>query len=72
MPQPKSRPLSVALAAARFGVSTRTIQRWVAAGHFPGAYKLSPGLRSPFVIPLDDVLAYEKKLASAPGGAKAS
>lgn len=72
MPQSKNhRPLTVAQTAARFNVTARTIQRWVAADIFPGAYHSGPGT-SAILIPIEDVLAYEKKLADAPGGAKAS
>jgi excisionase family DNA binding protein len=66
-----NRPLTVAQVAARFKVDGRTIRRWIQRGHFPGAYQLGTG-KTPYVIPLEDVLAYEKKLADAPGGAKAS
>ena len=63
MKQSNSRPLTVAQVAVRFGVDGRTIRRWILRGHFPGAYQLGTG-KTPYVIPLDDVLAHEKKLAA--------
>ncbi|MFQ5614747.1 MAG: helix-turn-helix transcriptional regulator [Anaerolineae bacterium] len=54
--------LTSAQAAARLGVTPRTIQRWVAAGVFPNAFKLDPGfIKSPFIIPVEDVEAFERK-----------
>ena len=66
-----NRPLSVAQLAARFQVDRRTILRYISRGYFPGAFQIGPAT-SAYVIPLDDVLAYEKKLASDPSGSKAS
>lgn len=71
MTQSNNRPLTVTQLAGRRKVTNRTVLRWIAAGHFPGAYQIGPGT-SAFLIPIEDVLAYEKKLASDPSGSKAS
>jgi len=47
--------------AARLGVTSVTITRWINKGHFPNAYKLGPYRKSPFVIPESDVLDFEAK-----------
>ena len=50
--------LSVAQVAIQLGTTTRTIQRWVKAGKFPGAFKLNPqAMRGAIVIPATDVEA---------------
>ena len=45
--------LTVKQAAATLGVHPATITRWIAAGLFPGAYKLNPAAskNSPYRIP---------------------
>lgn len=44
--------VTVSEAARRLKVSPRTIQRWIDAGFFPGAYKNNPMLpNSPYQIP---------------------
>jgi excisionase family DNA binding protein len=53
---------SVKEVAERFGASKLTVYRWLQAGHFPNAYKLTPGGKtSPYRIPEGDVLAFEEK-----------
>jgi len=56
------RLLSVVEIAEKFDVHTTTVQGWIRAGHFPGAFKKGPGRTSPFVVPESAVLAFEKKL----------
>lgn len=70
----QSHKLTVKEVAARFRVTTRTVRRWIERGHFPNAAPVE-GLdysTAPILIPEDDVIAYEKKLASPPSGGKAS
>jgi len=46
--------------ARRLGVTSRTIQNWIAQGWFPNAYKLNPkGLTSRYCIPEGDIEAFE-------------
>jgi excisionase family DNA binding protein len=48
--------LSTEEAAARLGVSQRSVQEFINRGHFPGAHKLDPTRsNSPYRIPLRDV-----------------
>jgi len=48
----KERPLTTQEAADVFGVTSRTIVRWIHAGRFPGAFKLNPRA---FAIPKDEI-----------------
>jgi excisionase family DNA binding protein len=64
--------LDTAQAAARLGVSAKTVIRLVSRGAFPHAYKLGSGARAHYAIPEPDVVAHMKKLASLPKGSKAS
>lgn len=58
----KAETLTVVQVANRLDVTTRTIIRWIKRGTFPGAYKSNPMLdTSPYVIPLEDVEAFEEK-----------
>lgn len=53
--------LSTADVAARLGVSTRAIIKWLGQGLFPNAYKMNPHSRnSPYRIPEKDVLEFEE------------
>lgn len=54
--------LKVSELADRLGVERTTVIRWINDGHFPGAYKIGPSVNSPFVIPMEDVIAFEEKL----------
>lgn len=47
--------LTVGQAARALGVSKRTVSRWLAQGHLPGAYKAGFGLTSPWRIPSSTV-----------------
>jgi excisionase family DNA binding protein len=54
--------LSTSQVAERLGVNARTVQRWAAAGRFPGAYRLDPDAKkSPYLIPEGDVEAFEER-----------
>lgn len=59
--------ISVAEAAERLLVTTRSIQRWIKLGYFPNAHKKSPQRTSPFVIPESDIIAYEARLRAETG-----
>lgn len=53
---------SIAEVAGKFGASKLTVYRWIWAGHFPNAFKLTPGGRtSPWRIPETDIAAFEEK-----------
>ena len=62
----KQRLFSVTQIAEMFGVTSRAVQRWVKAGHFPDARK-GPGKNSPFRIPEDNVRAFISKRAEELG-----
>lgn len=52
--------LTVRQAATRLGCSTRAINKWLADGRFPNAWKLNPAARnSPYRIPESDIQAFE-------------
>jgi excisionase family DNA binding protein len=51
--------LTVGQVAKRLGVTTRTIVRWLNAGHFANAYKLNPVITSPWRVPEESVAAFE-------------
>ncbi len=57
-------------AAKRLHVTTRTVQRWVKKGYFPGARKKSPTLSGAYLIPESALLAYEQQLLDETGGAQ--
>jgi excisionase family DNA binding protein len=50
--------LTVRQVAEMLDVTTRTVQRMVRRGDFPGAYQLPGGSHSTFVIPKSDLDAY--------------
>jgi len=58
--------LSTPEAAQRFDVTTKTITRWIQAGEFPNAYRLSSAKKSPYRIPLADIEAYEDRRVVIP------
>lgn len=53
--------LSVTEVAERLGVHPRTIRRWIQSGEFPNARRVRPIRRSPFRIPMSDVIAFEAR-----------
>jgi len=53
---------SVGDLAEHFNVHSTTVQGWIRAGHFPGAYKKGPGRTSAFVVPDSAVQEFERKL----------
>ena len=54
---PKS--FTVAEAAKELRVSDRTIRNLIDRGRFPNAYRLDPGSRSVYRIPVADVEAFQ-------------
>lgn len=53
--------MSVSEAAKRLGVDSRTVRRWINKGYFPNAYSKGLGPTSPYVIPISDIKAFEKR-----------
>jgi excisionase family DNA binding protein len=47
--------MTVTEAAKILGVTTRTVQRYLRRGLFPGAYQLPGGASQPWIIPADEV-----------------
>lgn len=47
--------------AQKWRVSDRAIQKWLAEGAFPNAYKVGLGKNSHWRIPYSDVLAFEQQ-----------
>jgi excisionase family DNA binding protein len=47
--------------AQKWRVSERAIQKWIAEGSFPNAYKVGLGKNSHWRIPNADVLAFEQQ-----------
>lgn len=52
--------LSTQQVADRLGVSRPTVYIWIQANMFPNAYQKSPQRKSPWVVPEEDVIAFEK------------
>jgi excisionase family DNA binding protein len=57
---PEPAYLSVTQVAEQLNVTTRTVERMVKRGEFPGAYKL-PGETAPYLIPREAVERYLEK-----------
>jgi excisionase family DNA binding protein len=57
-----TKTLSTREISERFQVDITTVQKWVAQGHFPNAYKAGPGRTSPYRIPEADVVALMEKM----------
>ena len=47
--------------AELFGVDHKTVNDWIHAGKFPGAYKIADYKTAPFLVPTEDVLAFKKE-----------
>jgi excisionase family DNA binding protein len=52
--------MTVTEAAKHLGVTSRTVQRYLRRGLFPGAYQLPGGVSQPWIIPADEVLNFVK------------
>ena len=59
-----SKPESMTLGelAIRLKKSEMTISRWLRSGVFKGAYRDGPTNRSPWVIPVESVDDYERRI----------
>lgn len=57
--------LTVTQVADRLGVSRQSIHDWIQEGLFPNAYRKSPRPQSTFLIPEEDVIAFERKRQQA-------
>lgn len=55
------RNLSVKEVRGYLNVSLITVQRWIARGEFPGAFKLGVGKTSHWRIPLSDVEKFKDR-----------
>lgn len=58
----KHKTLRVSEVALRLGVERTTVIRWINEGYLSGAYKVGPATNSPFVVPLEEVVAFEEGL----------
>ncbi len=56
----KNSYMTVREAANELGVTTRTVQRYIHRGRFPGAYQLPGGRTMPWLIPTDEVQALKE------------
>jgi hypothetical protein len=52
--------MTVAQVAELFEVDVTAVHDWLAAGKFPGAYKISDKRTAPYLIPTEEVEAYKK------------
>jgi transposase len=47
--------------AELFGVNIKTVNDWIHAGKFPGAYKIADYRTAPYLIPSAEVEAFKKE-----------
>ena len=52
--------ITVTEAAGLFGVTVKTVHRWIEAGLFPGTIRLSPQRKSEYRIPLEAIEQFQK------------
>ena len=52
--------MTVSQVAELFNVDVKTVRNWIAAGEFPGAFKISEGRTSAYLIPTAEVEAFKK------------
>jgi len=52
--------------AERYGVTTKTVRRWCKLGYLPGARKLAPDRRAPWVIPPEALEGFVPPSAGRP------
>ena len=59
----KKKPamMTVSQVAEMFGVNVKSVNDWIHAGKFPGAYKSADVRTAPYLIPTDEVLAFKKE-----------
>lgn len=53
--------MTISQIAELFGVNARSVNDWVAAGKFPGAFKVPGGSKMPWMIPTPAVKQYKKE-----------
>ncbi len=68
-PEIESDWLNTSEVAMMIGMNGRTVTRWVIAGKFPGARKVTPRkINSAYIIPRSSVEAYLKKQRAQSSG----
>lgn len=60
--------MTVSQVAELFEVNVTSVHDWIAAGKFPGAFKIANYRTSPYLIPTDEVLAFKKERDQARSG----
>jgi predicted DNA-binding transcriptional regulator AlpA len=63
--QAKSPFMNAAEIATLFGVTVKSVHRWIEAGKFPGVFKMGSGETSAYLVPCKDVEAYKKERAQS-------
>jgi len=58
--QKKPAMMTVSQVAELFEVNVTTVRDWIAAGNFPGAFKIEDKKTAPYLIPAEEVEAYKK------------
>ena len=58
--QKKPAMMTVSQVAELFDVNVTTVRDWIAAGIFPGAFKIEDKRTAPYLIPTAEVEAYKK------------
>jgi len=58
--QKKPAMMTVSQVAELFDVNVKTVNDWIHAGKFPGAFKIEDKRTAPFLIPTEEVEAYKK------------
>ena len=58
--QKKPAMMTVSQVAELFEVNVTTVHDWLAAGKFPGAFKIEDKRTAPYLIPIAEVEAYKK------------
>lgn len=59
----KKKPdmMTVSQIAELFGVNVTSVHDWIAAGKFPGAFKIADNRTAPYLIPTVEVIAFKKE-----------
>ena len=59
----KKKPamMTVSQVAELFNVDVKTVRNWIAAGEFPGAFKIEDKRTAPYLIPTSEVEALKQK-----------
>jgi hypothetical protein len=59
----KKKPdmMTVAQIAELFSVNVNSVHDWIAAGKFPGAFKISKARTAAYLVPTEEVLAFKKE-----------